>query len=369
VSKPRGGAEAPLLSPLPFSAIEGWGEDDHLAAFRAFRSGFDTVEHSTPKTRALGIGGSAIQRMVCLAAEAGELDRDQARRFFERHFAPHRIDARGFVTGYFEPEVAASRTRTADFGVPMYRRPHDLADVADAERPASWDPEIRFARRTSQGLEPFFDRAQIETGALDGRGLELAWLHDPVDAFFIHVQGSARLNLADGGTMRIAFDGKSGHPYTSIGKLAVERGILSREEAHKDGLEAWLKRHPDEARVLMRVNRSFIFFRETELADDQGPMGAARVPLTPGRSLAVDRTLHTFHVPVWVHVDGLSDPDRAGRSYRRLMIAHDTGSAIVGPARGDLFFGSGDGAGAFAGRVQHRAGMVVMVPVSDPVAG
>ena len=357
-------ADPPLLAPVPFSGISGWNADDHAAAFRAFRSGFTVLANSPPKTRALGIDGAAVQRVASLAVAAGDLDTGRAKRFFEDHFTPHRLQVRGFVTGYFEPEVPARRTRAAGFDVPLYRRPDDLVDVGDAERPASWDPGIRCGRKTPDGLQPFFDRAAIEAGALVGRGLELAWLQDPVDAFFIHVQGSARLILPGGGTMRIAFDGKSGHPYTSIGRLAVERGILRREEAHKDGLEAWLKSHPAEARALMHENRSFIFFRETELAETDGPMGAAGVPLTPGRSLAVDRTLHTFHVPVWVDVEGLAAPDCAERHFRRLMVAQDTGSAIVGPARGDLFFGSGDRAGSLAGRVQHRADMVVLIPAS-----
>lgn len=358
-------ADLPLLAPVPFSGIAGWNADDHAAAFRAFRSGFTVLAHSPPKTRALGVDGIAVQRIAALAAASGDLDGDRAKRFFEDHFTPHRLQVRGFVTGYFEPEVSARRTRAAGFDVPLYRRPDDLVDVGDAARPASWDPGIRFGRKTRDGMQPFFDRAAIEGGALVGRGLELAWLRDAVDAFFIHVQGSARLILPGGGIMRIAFDGKSGHPYTSIGRLAVERGLLRREEAHKDGLEAWLKSRPAEARALMRENRSFIFFAETELAEGEGPMGAAGVPLTPGRSLAVDRALHTFHVPIWVDVEGLADPDRAERHFRRLMIAQDTGSAIVGPARGDLFFGSGDRAGSLAGRVQHGADMVVMIPAGS----
>jgi membrane-bound lytic murein transglycosylase A len=221
---------------------------------------------------------------------------------------------------------------------------------------------MRFGRSTERGIEPYHDRAAIEAGALEGRGLEIAFIEDPVDLFFIHVQGSARLRFADGGLARIAFDGKSGHPYTSIGRLAVERGLLQREAADKDGLEVWLKTHPREASALMQENRSYIFFRETEQEKDEGPLGAAGVPLTPFRSLAVDRLLHTFHTPIWVDAAELSDPERERASFRRLMLAEDTGSAIVGPARGDIFFGSGAEAGSRAGRVRHAATMVALVP-------
>jgi membrane-bound lytic murein transglycosylase A len=347
----------------------GWRDDDHAAAFRAFRAGAPLIAAAAPKTRALGIDGFRLQHVARIALAAdGVIARDTARAFFERHFAPYRIAAKGFVTGYYEPEVAASRTRTESYVVPLYRRPHDLVDVPDADRPAGWDPDIRFARKTEDGLRPFFDRAAIEGGALAGRGIELAWLESPVDAFFIHVQGSARLRLAEGGTMRIGFDGKSGHAYTSIGRLAVERGLLALANADKDGLEAWLKAHPGEGQALMRTNRSFIFFRETDLAEAEGPMGAASVPLTPFRSLAVDRTLHTFHAPVFVDAPALDDPQRGDSPFRRLMIAQDTGSAIVGAARGDIFFGSGASAGSRAGRVRHDATMIVLAPAIDATA-
>jgi membrane-bound lytic murein transglycosylase A len=357
-----------LLQPLSFDALEGWCADDHSAAFRAFHAGARLVVCSPPKTRSLGIDGAALQEVAQAALEyPAVLAAGEARLFFERHFVPHRIGAPGFVTAYFEPDVAASRVRTAHFAVPLYRRPPDLVQVSEHDRPMGWDRDVRFARRTAGGLVPYFDRAAIEAGALAGRGLELVWLSDPVDAYFVHVQGSARLRLSQGGTLRIAFDGKSGHAYTSIGRLAVERGLLSREGAHGDGLAAWLRANPEAGRALMRENRSFIFFREAALADGEGPLGAAGLPLTAGRSLAVDRTLMTFHTPVWVDVPGLADPESAGRPFRRLMIAQDTGSAIVGPARGDLFFGSGEHAGSLAGRVRNETRMVALVPA--PPAG
>ena len=353
---------APLLARIDFSDIPGWRDDDHAAAFRTFLVGAATTASAPPKTRALGVDGAGLQRIAHAALAVGPAQTlEAARAFFEEYFVPHRVASPGFVTGYFEPEVAASRTPTRRFTVPLFRRPSDLVDVTDESRPAGWDPEIRFARKTANGIVPFFDRAAIEEGALAGRGLEIAFVEDPVDAFFIHVQGSARLQLADGETVRIAFAGKSGHAYTSIGRLAVERGLLKRDQADKDGLEAWLKQNPEAARGLMRANRSYIFFREAALAEVDGPLGAAGVPLTALRSLAVDRALHTFHTPVFVNAPSLTDPERK-EAFRRLMIAQDTGSAIVGPARGDIFFGSGAAAGSRAGRVRHEAAMTVLAP-------
>lgn len=357
----------PILREIGFSDISGWHNDDHAVALAAFAVSARLIAEAAPKTRALGIDGERLKTISrALLADPPAAGSEAARKFFENHFTPFRIEAGGFVTGYFEPKVEASRTRTDRFRVPLYRRPPDLVEVTEANRPTGWDPEVRFARKTAAGIEPYFDRAAIENGALEGRGLELAFVEHPVDAFFIHVQGSARLKLADGPdrgtTMRIAFDGKSGHRYTSIGRLAVERNIRPLEKADKDGLEAWLKGHPGEARALMQENRSFIFFRETKLGDREGPLGAGGVPLVPLRSLAVDRRLHTFHTPVWVDAPELADPEREGASFRKLMIAQDTGSAIIGPARGDIFFGSGDAAGSRAGRVRHAAIMIALVP-------
>lgn len=352
--------DSPELSRISFAALDGWPDDDHAAALSAFRAGAAVMAQTTPKDRALAISGAALARIAQAAVTLGRVDGDEARRFFERHFVPHRVRAAGFVTGYYEPEVAASRVRSERFSVPLYRRPPDLVELRLDEQPPGWSPDLRFARRTPHGIEPFPDRAAIEAGALAGQGLELAWVESEVDAFFIHVQGSARLKLADGNAMRIGFDGKSGHAYTSIGRLAVTRGVLPLAGADKDGLEGWLKQHPDEGRALMRENRSFIFFRETSVGDNEGPVGAAGIPLHAGRSLAVDRTLHTFHAPIWVVSEELADPPRP--SFRRLMVAHDTGSAIVGPARGDIFYGSGTAAGSVAGRVRHDATMVAFVP-------
>ncbi len=357
-----GGAEAAALQAISFADIDGWAGDDHSAAFAAFRAGAVLIAAAPPKTRALRIDGRAVSQAARESLRAPGLDRIAAREFFEANFIPHAIETAGFVTGYYEPEVDSSLVPTGHFNVPLFRRPSDLVEIPPDERPAGWDPGTRFARLTADGIVPYFDRAAIEQGALAGQGLELAWLEDPVDAFFIHVQGSARLRLSGGGTMRIGFDGKTGHAYTSIGRLAVERGLLTLTEAHKEGLEDWLKSHPAEGRALMRENRSFIFFRVTDAKDPLGPIGAAGVPLSAGRSLAVDRTLHTFHVPIWVDAAGLRDPSASTASFRRLMIAQDTGSAIVGAARGDIFFGSGDAAGSAAGRVRHNAKMIILVP-------
>ena len=253
--------------------------------------------------------------------------------------------------------MAGSRIRTKRFATPLYRAPDDLVEFDPAAPPANIDPALRFARRDKDTLTPYFNRAQIEAGALAGRGLELVFLADPVDAFFIHIQGSARIDLSDGDTMRVTYAAKSGHPYTPIGAVLIEMGELEKGKATMATIRAWLAANPDKAGPIMARNRSFIFFREAPVDDPQlGPIAAAKVPLTAERSLAVDRLVHSFHTPIWVET---TLPD--GEAFRRLMIAQDTGSAIVGPARGDIFFGSGDLAGARAGAMARQGRFIILL--------
>ncbi len=273
------------------------------------------------------------------------------------------------MTGYFEPVLPASLTRRPGFDVPLLRRPPDLCSVTDANRPDGWDVDIRFARSTPDGLRPYHDRAAIRAGALDGQGLELVWLSDPVDAFFIHVQGAAKLDLdpslpADDPAryLRITYDGKSGHAYTSIARLLCERDGIAPAAMTADVLAEWLRAHPEQRDKLIDRNHSYIFFREVDgLAPTSGPVAAAKVPLCAGRSIAVDRKLHSFGTLVWLETATPLPGDSA--PVARLTVAHDTGSAITGPARADLFVGSGAEAGLIAGRIRHDATLTVLLPV------
>ncbi len=354
------------LIPLAFSDLPGWVDDDHAAALAAFRRSAAVLAEHPPKRRGLGIDAAALAvALADAAALPAALPSRDARAFFEASFAPWEVvppSGRAFFTGYYEPEVAGARTRTTGFNVPLLARPDDLIEFDPADAPPGLDPALRFARKTADGLGEYPDRAAIMAGALDGRGLELAWLADAVDAFFIHVQGAARIRLTDGSTMRVTYDGKTGHPYTSIGRVLIERGALTPGAATMAAIRAWLADHVREAAGVMAANRSYIFFREAPVDDPGlGPVAAAKVPLTAGRSLAVDRLLHSFHLPVWVET---SLPDRT--SFSRLMIAQDTGSAIVGPARGDIFFGSGDAAGVLAGAMGAAGRFIVLAPKVRP---
>lgn len=363
---------ASRLVPVAFTDLDGWRDDALAEAFAAFRLGCRVAVAAPPRTRGLGVDAAALVRACAAALALPEVvDTAAARRFFEAWFTPHRVEpaeGRPFLTGYYEPEVDGSTTRTDRFTVPLYRRPPDLVDLSAANRPAGLDDSFAFGRATADGsIEEYPDRAAIEAGALAGRGLELVWLERPVDAFFIQVQGSARIRLADGSVLRIAYDGKTGHPYTSIGRLLVERGVSAAADMTLDRLRAWIEADAGAGQALMRLNRSYVFFRPLDGLDPAlGAVAAAGVQITPGRSLAVDRTLHTFHSPVWIEADLPLGPDGAIERYHRLMIAHDTGSAIVGPARGDVFVGLGADAGLRAGRVRHEPRrFVVLVPRPD----
>jgi membrane-bound lytic murein transglycosylase A len=348
------------LRPLTFADLSGWTDDDHAAAFAAFRKGASVLRDHPPKQRGLGADPAALAAALADSMNMpAAVTNGDARAFFEQGFAPFDVapaGSNGFFTGYYEPIVPGARTPSARFRFPLYRQPPDLVEVTPGEIPGL-DRAFRFARRTGAGYAEFPDRQAIMEGALVGRGLEIAWLADAVDAFFIHVQGAARIALEGGGAMGVTYAAKSGHPYTPIGRVLVEMGALTRDEATMQGIRSWLAANPDQAAKVMARNRSYIFFRETPVADDaSGPIAAAKVALAAGRSLAVDRTLHAFHSPVWVET---TLPD--GAPFRRLTIAHDTGSAIVGPARGDIFFGSGDAAGEIAGAMRAPGRFVLLV--------
>ena len=349
------------LVEVAWSELEGWAGDDHQAALACFKVSARRMRERPYTTKLLGTDAAALARV---AAAALEQDASGARAFFEASFRPHRIEplsGQGFVTGYYEPEIAASPVRTERFRFPVYRRPDDLVSIDDSTRPGTMDPSFFFARSTPEGLVEYFDRRQIETGALDGLGLEMFWLESRIDIFFIHVQGSARLVMPDGAIRRISYAAKSGHPFTGIGRVLIDLGEIDRSNVTMQAVRQWLRDRPDRADAIMWHNRSFIFFQEIDHPQPElGPLAAAGVPLTPGRSMAVDHRLHTFGTPFWVStrqpLPGSTVP------FRRIMIGQDTGSAIVGPARGDLFIGTGEEAGLVAGAIKHDAQFHAFLP-------
>ncbi len=319
-NKPSGQDMAGLrYNRLSFADLKGWADDDHQAALDVF-----------------------ARTHVCLGADWPTLPADGgARAYFEAHFAPVMIEDGGSMlfTGYFEPELSAAPGQTATHVYPAYGVPPDL------------DPAT-----------PFLTRREIAQGGLAGRGLELAWFADPVDLFFLQVQGSGRVRFPDGRLIRLGFAAKNGHPYTSIGKVLIETGAIPAEQISPDAIRAWVAAHGPE---VLWENESYVFFRRIdEVPARDGPLGALGKSVTSGRTLAVDPEITPLGAPVWIEKAG-ADP------INRLMVAQDTGSAIKGAQRADIFFGTGDDAGARAGAVKDGGRMVVLLPrrLADKLCG
>jgi membrane-bound lytic murein transglycosylase A len=370
---PRGAAaEEPLkladtaLEPVNWSDLKGWTADDHLAAFGAYQTSCQALRKMR-REHDRGSISDALGEVCRRASELRPQDAQAARAFFEQNFQPLRIarlgDAEGFLTGYYEPIVQGSRFPNPEFHYPLYRRPRDL--IAGGRRPGSDAFPNKGAligrRDENNQLVPYHDRGAIEAGALDGQKLEICWLKDPFDVLSIGIEGSARVILEDGTPLRVSYDSHNGYSYTAVGRVLVERNLIPREEVSMQRIRDWMAANPDEAPKIRASNRSYVFFRITGLSNDGEPLGAQGVPLTPGRSIAVDK-LHEYGTPFFIEAALPIEGAKPASPFHRLMIAQDTGSAIVGPARADLFWGAGDDAGRIAGRIRHPGRFVMLLP-------
>ncbi len=310
---------------LKFSDLKGWEEDDHAAALNVFRETCQDIDD--PEWSSLC--GFATSQPT-------------AQAFFELFFRPVLIGGEepALFTGYYEPELRGSRYRGGQYQYPLYRKP----------------PELAAGTR-------WHSRAEIETqGLLEGRGLEIAYINDPVDVFFLQIQGSGRVRLDDGSAIRVGYGGKNGHDYRSIGQELIRRGVYQPHQVSAQVIKNWVRRNPAEGADLLRHNPSFVFFREvSEVPADKGPLGAMNRSITTMRSIAVDPKYTTLGAPVWIEKGG-KDP------INRLMIAQDTGSAIKGAQRADIFYGTGRAAGLEAGRIKDPGRMVVLMPIQTAYA-
>jgi membrane-bound lytic murein transglycosylase A len=361
------------LEPTRWGDLDGWSGDDHASAFATFQASCRPIVRSKPSNDGKPVR-AALQTVCARAVKTGPLGRKAAQQFFEDNFLPIRIrklgDAAGFLTGYYEPIVDGSRFPTREFTVPLYRRPPDLL-AAGATQPGGPFPNSgRAFRRTADGqLVPYYDRGEIEDGALDGRHLEICWLRSATDALFIQIQGSARVKLEDGTTLRLNYAAHNGYPYVPVGRVLIDRNIIPRDEMSMHRIREWMQANPDDAKEVRRQNRSVVFFRIVGLNDEGEPLGAQGIRLSAGRSIAVDKALHVYGTPFFIAADLPLAGANASTPFRRTMIAQDTGSAIVGPARADLYFGAGDEAGQIAGRVRQPGQFALLLPRDlDPVA-
>lgn len=357
-------AENPILKPVSFADLPGWTGDRHAEALSALvRSCARPIRYPTQaKGGTERFGRAEDWRSVCReAAGVAAGDDAAARAFFERRFRPFQAlgedGEAGLITGYYEPELAGARRRSDAYPVPLYTRPGDLVTVNLSEFGSGLGDE-RLAGRVENGrLRPYHSRARIVDGALAGNGIEIVWVADPIAAFFLQIQGSGRVRLPDGEIMRLGYAATNGRLYTAIGRVLVAEGALAREEVSLQSIRAWLRANPDQQRRIMDRNESYVFFREVP---GEGPIGTHGVPLTPGRSLAVDFRLMPLGVPLWIDT---VDPLDTGRPLRRLVVAQDTGGAIRGAVRGDLFWGAGQEAEERAGRMRSPGRYYVLLPV------
>ena len=372
------------IEPIEWNALNGWEADDHAAAFATFLTSCRPLLRSSVQEGDKRPMYLALTQVCRQALAIGHRTDDQARIFFEHNFRPLRIaklgDSAGLLTGYYEPIVDGSRFPTGIFKVPIYRRPPDLVPPRNSSGPG-FPNKGQSLRRTSSGaLVPYYDRGQILDGALDGKHLEICWIKNQSDALTIQIEGSARVRLEDGTILRINYDGHNGYPFVPVSRTLIERNIIPRKEMSLQRIRDWMHTNPQSAQEVLRQNRSFVFFRIVGLSDDREPkdaqgaphdreaVGAQGVPLTPGRSIAVDNALHLYGTPFFIQADLPLTSEKRSVSFDRLMIAQDTGSAIVGPARADIFWGAGDRAGQLANHVHHPGNFALLVPHElDPV--
>ena len=312
---------------LDFDALDGWYDDNHAEALVTFLRTCDLIDEPD-------------WRPICAVAADVPQDDTSARSFFELFFRPVVVGKPpALFTGYFEPELDGSPVRTGRFQYPIYRRPPELRDGT-----------------------VYHSRQAIETGALAGRGLELAWLDDPVDVYFLQVQGSGRIRMTDGTVIRVGYAGANGHAYRSVGQEMVRRGTHTMDQVSAPEIANYVRGNPAAGKELLQTNPSYVFFRKiATLGPKDGPIGAMGRSITTLRSVAIDPKFTPLGAPVWIEKDGRAP-------MRRLMIAQDTGGAIKGMQRADIFYGTGRGAGDAAGTVKDPGRMVLLVPIDRAFA-
>lgn len=362
------------LDPVPMTTLPGWDLDDFAGFLNAFTRSCAVLTR-LPDGRATGpsaaFGTVADWRGVCVRARQladKGADRSAIATFLTTEFGVFAVDPTaaepGLFTGYYEPELAGSRARGPGFTVPLYAPPEDLVMVDLG----AFRPELRgqrIAGRVASGrLQPFEERSALTRGEGVGDARILVWLADPIDAFFLHIQGSGRIRLRDGGVMRVGYAADNGHVYAAIGRRLIEIGAVPRAEMSMQAIRAWLEANPDRQGEIFAYNPAYIFFRELPTTDDPsaGPLGAQAIPLTPRRSLAVDRGIYPLGLPVWIDSFAPTGPDGKSEPFQTLLVTQDTGSALKGVVRGDVFWGSGDDAGAIAGKMAAPGRLFILLP-------
>ncbi|MBK8971354.1 MAG: murein transglycosylase A [Hahellaceae bacterium] len=354
------------LKPATFTDLPGW-QQDNLAAFApAFQRSCERMSRKPMEARlgALPEAGTyqdwqrACQAFLALSTH----DQTSVRAWAEAYMTPFEVrsgqDPNGLFTGYYEASLNGSRTPHSPYLTPLHTRPEDLVMVNLGEFRSELKGQ-RIAGRVTEGmLRPYETREAIVTGHWPHQDKALVWVDDPVDAFFLQIQGSGVVQLDDGQQMRVGYDGQNGHPYFAIGRELIKRGAMTAETVSMQAIRAWLTQHPDQADEIMNTNPSYVFFREIKR---DGAVGGEGVVLTPGRSLAIDHTQLAYGLPLWADI---APPVPSHPRLQRLMVAQDTGGAIRGAVRGDVFWGFGDEAEHLAGHMKSSGRYWVLLPRS-----
>jgi membrane-bound lytic murein transglycosylase A len=352
-----------LLTATSFDRLPGWQEDNVSAALPALRASCARLLRAGDDRQVgpHGLAGQVVDwRQPCAALAGLPAADDQAvRKVLEAEFRPFVVSTgrqeEGLFTGYYEAALKGSLTRQPGYSAPLYGWPKDAVTVRLKDFRADLPRQSLVGRVIDGRLRPYYARKEIDEGALADQNLEMLWVTDPVDSFFLHIQGSGQVKLPDGSTIRVGYAGSNGQPFYAIGRALIDEGYVSRANASMQAIRAWLRANPEKAAELMQRNRRFIFFRKI---DGPGPIGAQGVALTPARSLAVDPDYIPLGAPLWL---ATSWPG-SDKPLRRLMVAQDTGSAIKGKVRGDFFWGSGEAALAQAGGMKQKGRYWLLLP-------
>jgi membrane-bound lytic murein transglycosylase A len=347
----RDGSSAKLY-PADFKDLSAWEADQHAEAFAAFAQSCRAWKNQSFEkgmSGAFDLGAIGHWAELCaIPVNSGE-----ERQFFETWFRPYLVadhhTAEGLFTGYYLPELHGSMTRSERYRIPLYRKPDDL--VQSGGRSGRW---------ANGHFRPYYNRSEIYQGALENRNLELVWVDDPIDAYFMEVQGSGRVLMDDGSVKNLGYAAKNGRAYFAIGKALVDRGEIAKEAISMQTIRTWIEQHPAEGLELMTSNASYVFFRELPMNSNLGPVGALGVPLTAKRSLAVDRHYWPLGIPIWLE----AEHPTGGARLQRLLIAQDTGGAIKGAVRGDFYWGQGSEAATTAGPMKSKGWFYLLLPRS-----
>lgn len=350
-----------VLKSATFADLPSWAEDDFQGFAQALNRSCERIQKN-PSEKQFGVmpeaGTFGDWQQICKKFKEHETDNLKA--FFETNFTPHAVynneEQEGLFTGYYEASLRGSREKSERYNIPLYKRPDDLVMVHLGQFREDLKG-VRIAGRVKSGtLKPYESREQIVNGDWPHNDEVLVWVDSAVDAFFVQIQGSGVITLENDSTMRIGYAGQNGHPYHAIGRTLIERDAIKKENISMQSIRKWLEENPDQADEIMNTNKSYVFFRE--LTGD-GPLGAEGVALTAKRSIAIDRTLISYGLPLWVD---LEHPQQGAGNIRRLMIAQDTGGAIRGPVRGDFFWGYGPKAEEMAGKMKSKGRYWVLLP-------